>query len=159
MDKSYTGPTLELDDDGKYKMTSQFIQDMIEWFKSGKNLPRRYVWEIVLGAHGYFAAEDSLVSVEVKDGMTCDVIGDVHGTPSACLCPSLIQLLLGQFYDLLNLYSLTGEPSDSHCLLMNGDLVDRGSWSVEVILTAFAYKCLFSHLLPFRRLIANRVMA
>ncbi len=42
---------------------------------------------------------------------------------------------------MLHLYSLTGEPSDKHCLLMNGDLVDRGSWSIEVILTALAYKC------------------
>lgn len=48
---------------------------------------------------------------------------------------------LGQFYDFLYLYSLTGEPSDNHIILMNGDLVDRGSWSIEVILTAFAYKC------------------
>lgn len=45
---------------------------------------------------------------------------------------------------MLHLYSLTGEPSEKHCLLMNGDLVDRGSWSIEVILTAFAYKCEFS---------------
>ena len=47
----------------------------------------------------------------------------------------------GQFYDYLHLLSLTGEPSETHCLLMNGDLVDRGSWSVEVILTALAFKC------------------
>lgn len=42
---------------------------------------------------------------------------------------------------MLHLFSLTGEPSDNHFLLMNGDLVDRGSWSIEVILVAFAYKC------------------
>jgi serine/threonine-protein phosphatase 5 len=42
---------------------------------------------------------------------------------------------------MLHLFSLTGEPDEKHCLLMNGDLVDRGSWSIEVILTAFAYKC------------------
>lgn len=47
----------------------------------------------------------------------------------------------GQFYDVLHLYSLTGPPSEKHYLLMNGDLVDRGSWSIEVILLAFAYKC------------------
>lgn len=48
---------------------------------------------------------------------------------------------IGQFYDVLHLFSLTGEPTDKHCLLMNGDLVDRGSWSIEVIVTAFAFKC------------------
>jgi serine/threonine-protein phosphatase 5 len=42
---------------------------------------------------------------------------------------------------MLNLFSLTGEPTENHYLLMNGDLVDRGSWSMEVILTAFAFKC------------------
>lgn len=52
-------------------------------------------------------------------------------------------LPLGQFYDVLHLFSLTGEPSEKHYLLMNGDLVDRGSWSIEVILLAFAYKCMW----------------
>jgi serine/threonine-protein phosphatase 5 len=41
----------------------------------------------------------------------------------------------------MHLFDLTGLPSDKHCLLMNGDLVDRGSWSIEVIITAFALKC------------------
>jgi hypothetical protein len=52
---------------------------MIEWYKDGKALPKRYVWEIVLGAHAQFAAEASLVDLDVEEGMTCDVIGDVHG--------------------------------------------------------------------------------
>lgn len=126
VEKSYNGPKLAYDD-GKYSITLQFIKDMIEWFKSGKTLPKRYVWEIVLGAHDHFVQEESLVNVDIQDGVTIDVIGDVHG----------------QYYDLLHLYSLTGEPSENHYLLMNGDLVDRGSWSIEVILTAFAYKWLY----------------
>ena len=52
---------------------------MIEWFKDGKTLPRRYVWEIVLGAYNQFIQEESLVELVLEDGMTCDVIGDVHG--------------------------------------------------------------------------------
>lgn len=115
---------------------------MLEWFKAGKTLPRRYahsfshklraftreyryVWEIAAHAYQLFVQEESMVTLPLEDGVTIDVIGDVHG----------------QFYDMLHLLSLTGEPSETHCLLMNGDLVDRGSWSMEVILTALAYKC------------------
>jgi len=61
--------------------------------------------------------------------MSCDVIGDVHG----------------QLYDVLHLLELTGKPSESHCLLFNGDFVDRGSWSIEVIVLLFAYKWLYPH--------------
>ncbi|KAJ6596660.1 phosphoprotein phosphatase [Mycena sp. CBHHK59/15] len=125
VEQMYAGPKLPLGDDGKYSITHAFVKEMIQWFKDGKALPKRYVWEIILGAHDHFAKEESLVSVDLQEGVTCDVIGDVHG----------------QFYDMLHLFSLTGEPSDNHYLLMNGDLVDRGSWSIEVILTAFAFKC------------------
>lgn len=52
---------------------------MIQWFKDGKALPKRYVWEIVLGAHAHFVSEQSLVDITLGDGVTCDVIGDVHG--------------------------------------------------------------------------------
>lgn len=124
---------------------------MIQWFKDGKSLPKRYAWEIVLGAHAHFVKEESLVDVKLEEGMDCDVIGDVHGPSSITDCSLIVcgfelsvklTLGVGQFYDVLHLFSLTGEPTDKHCLLMNGDLVDRGSWSIEVILTAFAWKCM-----------------
>ncbi|KAF8070643.1 phosphoprotein phosphatase [Lyophyllum atratum] len=134
VDKTYTGPKLTLEN-GKYSITLEFIKAMIEWFKDGKMLPKRYVWEIVLGAHEQFSKVDSLINVDLEDGVTCDVIGDVHG----------------QFYDMLHLFSLTGEPSEKHYLLMNGDLVDRGSWSIEVILVAFAYKWLYPNYMFINR--------
>ncbi|KAH8119284.1 protein phosphatase 5 [Phellopilus nigrolimitatus] len=125
---TYAGPQLPAGADGKaYAISAAFVAEMIEWFKAGKALPRRFAWEIVLGAYAQFVREESMVEVSLEDGMTLDVIGDVHG----------------QFYDYLHLALLTGQPSERHCLLMNGDLVDRGSWSIEVILTAFALKWLY----------------
>jgi hypothetical protein len=34
-----------------------------------------------------------------------------------------------QFFDVVNLMSKIGLPSDKHMIVFNGDLVDRGSWS------------------------------
>ncbi|KAJ7594025.1 phosphoprotein phosphatase [Mycena floridula] len=127
MDSAYAGPKLQQNEDGTYSITHGFVTEMMKWFKDGKTLPKRYVWEIILGAFALFEAEKSMVDVKIEDGVTVDVIGDVHG----------------QYYDMLHLFSLTGEPSEKHYLLMNGDLVDRGSWSIEVILTAFAFKWLY----------------
>ena len=143
VEKTYEGPKLEKVDDGKYKITIEFIRSMIKWFKDGKTLPRRYAWEIILGAHDHFAKEESLVDVKVEKDVTINVIGDVHGIISSLCAPGTSELrsFLGQLYDVIHLLSLTGEPSPNHILLMNGDLVDRGSWSVEVILIAFALKC------------------
>jgi hypothetical protein len=62
---------------------------------------------------------------------------------------------------VLKLFSLTGEPTETHALLMNGDLVDRGSWSIEVIVTAFAFKCKprFVSLLVFKLKILLRALS
>lgn len=89
LDRTYAGPKLETTDDGKYKITLDFVRSMIQWFKDGKALPKRYVWEIVLGAHAHFVSEQSLVDIPLEDGVTCDVIGDVHGT-FYLLCPCSI---------------------------------------------------------------------
>ena len=75
---TYSGPQMAMEE-GEYKITAEFIRDMLQWFKDGKLLPRRYVWEIIIGAYSKFQEEESLVSIDLNDGMTCDVIGDVHG--------------------------------------------------------------------------------
>ncbi len=42
MDKGYAGPVLPTNDDGKFTINVQFVRDMIQWFKDGKSIPRRY---------------------------------------------------------------------------------------------------------------------
>ena len=56
---------------------------------------------------------------------------------------SLSLIRIGQYYDLLNIFTINGLPSENNMYLFNGDFVDRGSFSVECILTLFAYKWLY----------------
>ncbi|KAG8687649.1 hypothetical protein FRC08_011870 [Ceratobasidium sp. 394] len=127
VDASYTGLQLPKDADGKYTIDQAFMDSMIGTFKDGKSIHRRFVWEIILASYDLLVKEESMVEFELEEGVECDIIGDTHG----------------QFYDLIHLLSLTGAPSEKHALVFNGDFVDRGSWSVEVALTLFAYKWLY----------------
>ncbi|KAL5731833.1 protein-serine/threonine phosphatase [Ranunculus cassubicifolius] len=107
-------------------VTLDFIKKMMDDFKNQKFLHRRYAYQIVLQTRECLRALPSLVDINVTNGNHFTVCGDVHG----------------QFYDLLNIFELNGLPSDENPYLFNGDFVDRGSFSLEVILTLFAFKCM-----------------
>uniref|UniRef100_A0A0K6SBC8 Serine/threonine-protein phosphatase n=1 Tax=Chromera velia CCMP2878 TaxID=1169474 RepID=A0A0K6SBC8_9ALVE len=59
--------------------------------------------------------------IRVKDPVT--VVGDIHG----------------QFYDLVRLLELGGDPDEAQYIFL-GDYVDRGSYSIEVVLLIIAIK-------------------
>ena len=46
----------------------------------------------------------------------------------------------GQFYDLCNIFEIGGFPSETNPYLFNGDFVDRGSFSFEVVFTLITIK-------------------
>lgn len=70
--------------------------------------------------------EPSLIDIELKN-KNFNICGDIHG----------------QFYDLLKIFNEFGFPSETNPYLFNGDFVDRGSFSVECIITLLCFKLLY----------------
>ena len=84
----------------------------------------KYAVQIVLKAREIFEKDKSLVHITIPDDEEVTVCGDIHG----------------QYYDLLNIFEINGKPSKTNPYLFNGDFIDRGSFSVEVILSLLAWK-------------------
>ena len=57
----------------------------------------------------------------------------------------------GQYYDLLNIFDSFGYPSESNPYLFNGDFVDRGSFSLEVVLLLLTFKVVYPEHLHLSR--------
>uniref|UniRef100_A0A7E4VQ37 protein-serine/threonine phosphatase n=1 Tax=Panagrellus redivivus TaxID=6233 RepID=A0A7E4VQ37_PANRE len=121
VEESYDGPRLDGD------ITPEFMIELVAHFKAQKKLHIRYAYKIFLAVYEYLKTLPSLVHINVPDGKKFTICGDVHG----------------QFYDLANIFELNGLPSEENPYLFNGDFVDRGSFSVEVIFTLLGYKLLY----------------
>ncbi|KAI9594917.1 Metallo-dependent phosphatase-like protein [Syncephalis fuscata] len=122
VEDSYDGPRIKPEG-----IDAEFVDDMMERFRQEKKIHRKYAYQIVLAIREYMLEQPSLIEVNIEKGHSLTICGDVHG----------------QFYDLLNIFKLAGKPSDTHHFLFNGDFVDRGSFSVEVVILLFAYKWLY----------------
>ena len=120
VEKDYSGPKLESIDD----VTAEWVVSLMEWQKAQKKLHRKYATMIIKKATELFEQSDTLTYITIDDLEEITVCGDVHG----------------QYYDLLNIFSMNGNPSEENPYLFNGDFIDRGSFSVEVVLTMIAWK-------------------
>ena len=120
---SYEGPRIA--DDGE--ITQEFVTSLLAWQKDRKALHRKYCIMLLLQCIGYFKTVPTLMDISMGDAEVFNVCGDTHG----------------QYYDVLNIFEINGMPSPTNPYLFNGDFVDRGSFSVEVIVAFLSLKLLY----------------
>ncbi|XP_031565648.1 serine/threonine-protein phosphatase 5-like [Actinia tenebrosa] len=123
VEDSYDGPVI----DDKQGYTLDFIKQMMETFKEQKKIHRKFAYKILKDMKLFLEKQPSLINIKIPKSGKFTVCGDIHG----------------QFYDLLNIFELNGIPSEDNPYLFNGDFVDRGSFSCEVIFTLFCFKLLY----------------
>lgn len=83
-------------------------------YKEQKSLHKRFTLQLIDKCKDILLSYASLVDYAIPDEEELTVCGDIHG----------------QYYDLLNIFALNGNPSSQNQYLFNGDFVDRGSFSV-----------------------------
>ncbi|CAH1719768.1 unnamed protein product [Chironomus riparius] len=113
--KVYKGPHLNL------PLEKPDLDILINLFRKRKyNLHARYVALILREAAKKLRRLDNInrASTEIKGSKTVTVVGDLHG----------------KLDDLLVILYKNGLPSHTNCYVFNGDFVDRGKKSLEVLL-------------------------
>ncbi len=123
VEPSYNGPVLnDLKD-----VTLEWVMELVNYLREEKRLHKKFVVKMIKAMIVRYKKQPSMIEINLPEGQHITVCGDVHG----------------QFYDLLNIFKINGNPSPSNPYLFNGDFVDRGSFSIEVILTLMAWSLLY----------------
>ena len=105
---------------------SWIVGEVIEGMKKKNFMSKLSLLKIILDVIKINMHEPSLIDIELKN-KNFNICGDIHG----------------QFYDLLKIFNEFGYPSEVNPYLFNGDFVDRGSFSVECIITLLCFKLLY----------------
>lgn len=89
----------------------------------------RNAQEIIVHATRLLRGQPTILDIPAptSPGARVTIVGDTHG----------------QFSDVLRIFQINGEPSETNMYIFNGDMVDRGPQSLELILTLFTWKLKF----------------
>ena len=109
-------------------LSEQWIKDeIIEKMKKNIFIHKKYLLQLLYSVLINYSKEPSLIEIDVAPKQKFTIVGDIHG----------------QFYDFLHIFEINGYPSETNPYLFIGDYVDRGPFSVEVMITLLCFKVLY----------------
>lgn len=73
LESGYDGATLG------NEMTLEFIEDMIERFKNGKKIAKKYAYQIIIAVMDISKKEPTMIEYDIEEGHEITVCGDTHG--------------------------------------------------------------------------------
>ncbi|XP_070461357.1 serine/threonine-protein phosphatase with EF-hands 1 [Equus przewalskii] len=112
---SYNGPRLQ------FPLTFTDIDLLIEAFKQQQILHAYYVLEVLFETKKVLKQMPNFTHVKTSPSKQITICGDLHG----------------KLDDLLLIFYKNGLPSGSNPYVFNGDFVDRGKNSVEILMILF----------------------
>eukprot|EP00127_Corallochytrium_limacisporum_P006874 Clim_evm89s236 gene=Clim_evmTU89s236 len=93
------------------------IAQMIDAFKAKHFLPDKYILQILAYTFRALKKQPNVNKIYVDNSVRVVVVGDLHGSLD----------------DLVNILSDNGLPGHHNFYIFNGDFVDRGNYSIEVM--------------------------
>lgn len=117
------------------KITLDYVTAMIDEVKEGRIIHEGTVFEILERIGPVLQKINNVQRLPILEGNRITVCGDIHG----------------QLEDFLTIFELNGLPSEQNHYLFNGDFVDRGDKSVEVMVVMFALKLLYPNAMHLNR--------
>ncbi|XP_031550045.1 serine/threonine-protein phosphatase with EF-hands 2-like [Actinia tenebrosa] len=111
----------------KLPLSIQTINKLMNHYKLNKQLHAKYVLVILREAREKFKVLPNIQKATTSIAKQITVCGDLHG----------------KLDDLFTIFSKNGVPSSDNPYVFNGDLVDRGPRSIEIVIILFAYMILY----------------
>ncbi|XP_068948034.1 serine/threonine-protein phosphatase with EF-hands 2 isoform X2 [Petaurus breviceps papuanus] len=117
----YTGPHVS------FPLLPDHATALVEAFKQKKQLHARYVLNILHEARNHLIQLPNINHISTCYSEEITVCGDLHG----------------QLDDLIFIFYKNGLPSPERSYVFNGDFVDRGKDSIEILMILFAFMLVY----------------
>ncbi|KGL74740.1 Serine/threonine-protein phosphatase with EF-hands 1, partial [Tinamus guttatus] len=126
---SYYGPRL------KFPLTAADANALLDAFKNEELLHARYVLQLLHETRRVLKEMPNITYLSTSYSKEITVCGDLHG----------------KLDDLLMIFYKNGLPSEKNPYVFNGDFVDRGNHSMEILIILFAFLLIYPNDLHLNR--------